>query len=250
MGSYGGLENNCQSQSKGIASSSRKLFRMSPMSETNENMKYWRSVQYQEWTQEYKALVKQEFQQGDSEFSSLQRRDMLKLMGASFALAGLGAGCRRPVDKIMPYSKAPEGTVPGIPKYFATNRPSVLGAMGLVVETHEGRPTKIEGNKLHPSSLGSAGIHDQAAVLELYDPDRSRTPSKKFESGHIPSTWEEWDIFAGDYFLSLAQKRGEGLAFLWGGEASPTLERLQREIQNKYPHAQIYTHNPLISKNT
>lgn len=130
-----------------------------------ENMKYWRSIQYQEWTDEYKALIKDEFRQGDSDFTSLQRRDMLKLMGASFALAGLGAGCRRPVDKIMPYSKAPEDTVPGIPKYFATTRPSVLGAMGLVVETHEGRPTKIEGNELHPASLGAASIHDQASVL-------------------------------------------------------------------------------------
>lgn len=220
------------------------------MTEKNENMKYWRSIQYQEWTDEYKALIKDEFRQGDSEFTSLQRRDMLKLMGASFALAGLGAGCRRPVDKIMPYSKAPEGTLPGIPKYFATTRPSVLGAIGLVVETHEGRPTKIEGNELHPASLGAAGIHEQASILELYDPDRSRTPSKKFEDGRVPSTWPEWDSFASDYFMQLSKKQGEGLAFVFAGEESVTLERLQREVLLKYPKAVFYTHNPLIPKNT
>src|SRR3989338_6114949 len=217
---------------------------MSPMSETNENMKYWRSVQYQEWTDEYKALVKDEFRQGDSEFTGLQRRDMLKLMGASFALAGLGAGCRRPVDKIMPYSKAPEGTIPGIPKYFATTRPSVLGGVGLVVETHEGRPTKIEGNALHPASLGAASIHDQASVLELYDPDRSKTPTMPFEDGRIPGTWEEWDAFAADHFIALAKKQGEGLAFVFGGEESPTLERLKKEILLKYAKVAFYTHNP------
>ncbi|MEI6805666.1 MAG: Fe-S-cluster-containing hydrogenase [Myxococcaceae bacterium] len=221
------------------------------MSETmTENMKYWRSVQYQEWTNEYKALIKDEFQAGDSEFTSLQRRDMLKLMGASFALAGLGAGCRRPVDKIMPYSKAPEGTIPGIPKYFATTRPSVLGAMGLVVETHEGRPTKIEGNELHPASLGAASIHDQAAVLELYDPDRSKVPTKPFEDGRIPGTWDEWDAFASDHFNGLVKKQGDGFAFVFGGEESKTLERLQKEILLKYPKAVFYTHNPILPKNS
>src|SRR3989338_4783793 len=206
----------------------------------NTNMKNWRSIQYQQWSEEYKELVKDEFRHGDSEFTSLQRRDMLKLMGASFALAGLGVGCRRPVDKIMPYSKAPEGTIPGIPKYFATTRPSALGGVGLVVETHEGRPTKIEGNELHPASLGSASIHDQAAVLELYDPDRSKTPTKPFSDGRIPGTWDEWDAFASEHFMALAKKQGEGLAFVFGGEESQTMWRLQKEILLKYPKAAFY----------
>lgn len=216
---------------------------------TTENMKYWRSIQYQEWTNEYKALIKDEFRTGESEFTNLQRRDMLKLMGASFALAGLGTACRRPVDKIMPYSKAPEGTIPGIPKYFATTRPSVLGGVGLVVETHEGRPTKIEGNELHPASLGAASIHDQAAVLELYDPDRSKTPTRPFSDGRIPGTWDEWDAFASEHFMALAKKQGEGLAFIFGGEESATLERLQKEILLKFSKAAFYTHNPVLPRN-
>ncbi len=213
-------------------------------------MKYWRSIQYREWTEEYKALNKSEFKDGDSEFTSLQRRDMLKLMGASFALAGLGVGCRRPVDKIMPYSKAPEGTIPGIPKYFATTRPSIWGAHGLVVETHEGRPTKIEGNELHPASLGSAGIHEQASVLELYDPDRSKSPMKPFGDGYAPATWDEWDSFASDHFSDLADAKGDGLAFLMNGEESPTVERLKKQVLVKYPKAVFYTHNPLRQINT
>lgn len=216
----------------------------------SENMKYWRSVQYQEWTNEYKELVKHEFREGESEFTSLQRRDMLKLMGASFALAGLGTACRRPVDKIMPYSKAPEGTIPGVPKYFATTRPSILGGVGLVVETHEGRPTKIEGNELHPASQGSASIHDQASVLELYDPDRSKTPTKPFAEGRIPAQWGEWDAFASDLFMGLSKSQGQGFALLFSGEEGPTTQRLQREILIKYPKASLYQHNPLLAKNT
>ncbi|MES2503477.1 MAG: Fe-S cluster-containing hydrogenase [Myxococcota bacterium] len=213
-------------------------------------MKYWRSVQYQEWTDEYKNLVKHEFQDGQSEFTSLQRRDMLKLMGASFALAGLGTACRRPVDKIMPYSKAPEGTIPGVSKYFATTRPCAWGATGLVVETHEGRPTKIEGNTLHPASLGTASIHDQASVLELYDPDRSRTPMRAFGEGQVPSTWGEWDAFADEHFRALQKTQGEGLAFVLNGEESPTIERLKKEVLLKFPKAVFYVHQPLALVNT
>jgi MoCo/4Fe-4S cofactor protein with predicted Tat translocation signal len=215
-----------------------------------EQMKYWRSVEHRQRTQNYVDLIKDEFKDGDSEISGMQRRDMLKLMGASFALAGAGVSCRRPVDNIMPYSKAPEGIIPGIPNYFATARPSVMGAVGLVVESHEGRPTKIEGNPEHPFSAGAAGIHDQAAILEMYDPDRSRVPIMKSDSIRLPSTWAEWDSFAQSHFASYATSQGQGLAFLLNGEDSPTINALKKAILAKYPKSVFFDYNPLALANT
>ena len=206
---------------------------------------YWRSIENRERTKAYVESIRDEFKQGDSEISGLQRREMLKLMGASLAFAGVGVACRRPEDKIVPYVKAPEEIVPGLPNYFATARPSVWGATGLLVESHEGRPTKIEGNPEHPSSLGSANLHDQASVLELYDPDRSRLPSQKVIGGRDLSSLSEWDAFAQTHFNALANVGGEGLAFLTNGEDSPTMIRLKGEILKKYPKAKFFAYNPL-----
>ena len=96
------------------------------------------------------------------------------LLGASLSLAGV-AGCRRPVEEIVPYVTAPEEVVPGIPRYYATTMPFRRSAYGLIVESHEGRPTKVEGNPSHPSTLGASSSRVQASVLGLYDPDRSQS---------------------------------------------------------------------------
>ena len=101
-------------------------------------------------------------------------------MGASIALAGFAA-CRRPVQKILPYSKQPEDIVPGIPLYYATSMPFQGSLTGLVVENHQEEPTKLEGNDLHPASAGNTNAYHQASVLEMYDPDRSRGPIRNGE---------------------------------------------------------------------
>ena len=85
------------------------------------------------------------------------RREMMTLVGASLSLAGL-AGCRRPVEEIVPYVTAPEEIVPGIPRYYATTMPFGRSAYGLIVESHEGHPTKVEGNPEHPASLGGSDV--------------------------------------------------------------------------------------------
>src|SRR5580765_6167974 len=105
----------------------------------------------------------------------IARRRFLKLMGASLALGGFTACTRQPPEKIVPYVRQPEELVPGRPVFFATAMPLGGVATGLLVESHEGRPTKIEGNPLHPGSLGATDVFAQAAVLGLYDPDRSQT---------------------------------------------------------------------------
>jgi hypothetical protein len=105
------------------------------------------------------------------------RRHFLKIMSASFALAGvatLGAGCRRPEEHLEPFGKQPENYTFGEPQYFATAMPTRTGAIPLVVKSYEGRPVKIEGNALYPGSNGGTDRYAQASILDLYDPDRAR----------------------------------------------------------------------------
>ena len=119
---------------------------------------YWRSLAQIEDRPEYRAALEREFPEGASELpDGITRRDMMMLVGASLSLAGL-AGCRRPVEEIVPYVAAPEEIVPGIPRYYATTMPFRRSAYGLIVESHEGRPTKIEGNPAHPSTLGASSV--------------------------------------------------------------------------------------------
>lgn len=193
-----------------------------------------------------------EFPEGaDLPPDEVSRRTMMGLMGASFAMAGL-AGCRRPVEHIMPYVDSPETTIPGVPKFYATTMPVGTDSYGLVVESHEGRPTKIEGNELHPASQGAATVWAQASVLNLYDPDRSPYPLHQSEEGgddhggddhgeggyeSTPgrSSWEEFEAFWTTHAESLGD--GAGLAVLTRGSSSPTIDRLRTEFLTRFPSA-------------
>src|SRR5512132_2948027 len=140
---------------------------------------YWRRLAQVEDLPEYRAALEREFPEGASELpGGITRREMMMLLGASLSLAGL-AGCRRPVEEIVPYVTAPEEIVPGIPRYYATTMPFRRSAYGLIVESHEGRPTKVEGNPAHPSTLGASSALVQASVLSLYDPDRSQSVTQQ-----------------------------------------------------------------------
>jgi len=161
------------------------------------------------------------------------RREALQLMGASLALAGLSISCRRPVEKIIPYIRQPELIIPGNPNYFATAIMSDGNAIGIVVESHEGRPTKIEGNKLHPSSLGASNSHMQASILQLYDPDRAKLPVWN----NVSSTWARWKKWLEEKTNKWDDSKGKGLAFLTTNSNNPTSLRLQSEIQKKFPNS-------------
>ena len=190
-----------------------------------------------------------EFAAGASDApDAVDRRTMLTLMGASFALAGL-EGCRRPVETIVPYVSAPEYVIPGIPKRYATTMPAGAGALGVVVESHEGRPTKIEGNELHPSSLGAADTWAQAEILNLFDPDRSRGVQRRpaGEEAHRPSSWKFFDAFLAEHRPSLGT--GKGLAVLSGAYSSPTLARLADRLADRFPEARWVVHEPLGDDN-
>jgi molybdopterin-containing oxidoreductase family iron-sulfur binding subunit len=150
---------------------------------------YWRTLEELSDDPHFADLMHREFPRAASEWDeSVDRRDFLKLMGASLALAGM-AGCGRPDEEfVVPYVKQPDGMVLGKPQHYATVMPFGGDALGLLVESHEGRPTKIEGNPEHPSSLGAADVFAQATVLDLYDPDRGKTTVSMGELG----TWESF----------------------------------------------------------
>ncbi len=164
----------------------------------------------------------------------ISRRKFISLMAASAALAGGVACTRQPLEKIVPYVHQPELVVPGEPLHFASAH--LLGgyARGILVESHEGRPTKIEGNPEHPASLGAADIFMQASILDLYDPDRSKTPLH----GGQPATWDTFQQALSDIMAPLLAKGGAGLRILTETITSPTLLEMFVALQQRLPEMQ------------
>src|SRR5687768_3906040 len=169
---------------------------------------------------------------------------MIMLLGASVSLAGFAAD-RRPVEEIVPFVTAHEEIVPGIPRYYATTMPFRRSAYGLIVETHEGRPTKIEGNPSHPSTLGASSSRVQASVLGLYDPDRSHTLRLKGE----PKSWTDFVTAWAELSKTHAADGGAGLAVLSESFSSPTLARLASEFRTRYPKATWATYEAVSDEN-
>ena len=206
--------------------------------------RYWRSLEELSEDEDFREYLFEEFprQAGGME-EGVDRRSFMKLMGASFALAGLAA-CRAPVERIIPYVEKPEDIIPGKPLFFATAMPLSGVLTGILVESHEGRPTKIEGNPQHPASLGASDAYQQASVLGLYDPDRS--DSLRYV-GEI-STW-------GNFLTALRQRldglraRGlqSGLRILTETITSPSLATQIRTVLAQYPGAVWHQYEPVGS---
>ena len=200
---------------------------------------YWRSLAQIEDRPEFRAALEREFPEGASELpEGITRREMITLLGASLSLAGL-AGCRRPVEEIVPYVTAPEQIVPGIPQQYATTMPFRRSAYGVIVESHEGRPTKIEGNPSHPSTLGASSTLVQASVLHLYDPDRSKTVAQQ----GTQKSWNDFVTAWGQLSQAHTADGGAGLAVLSESFSSPTLARLASELRARYPRLQWATYD-------
>ena len=200
---------------------------------------YWRSLAQIEDRPEFRTALEREFPEGASELpEGISRRDMMMLLGASLSLAGV-AGCRRPVEEIVPFVTAPEEIVPGVPRYYATTMPFRRSAYGLIVESHEGRPTKVEGNPSHPSTLGASSSVVQASVLGLYDPDRSQSVTLQ----GARKSWSDFVTAWGQLSEAHASDGGAGLAILSESFCSPTLARLASELRGRYPRLQWATYD-------
>jgi molybdopterin-containing oxidoreductase family iron-sulfur binding subunit len=173
------------------------------------------------------------------------RRTFLKLMGASLALAGAAACTRQPTERIVPYVRQPEELIPGRPLFYATAMTIGGVATGLLVESHEGRPTKVEGNPQHPGSLGATDVFAQAAILGLYDPDRAQTLTNV---GEI----RPWSAFLGAMSAVLTAQqplRGAGIRFLTESVSSPTLAAQIRNILSRFPAAKWHQWDPASRDN-
>ncbi|HVO95595.1 MAG TPA: TAT-variant-translocated molybdopterin oxidoreductase, partial [Terriglobales bacterium] len=211
---------------------------------------YWRCLEELADSGGFKELVSREAPRQAAVWSdALDRRDFLKLMGASLALAGL-SGCLSsspapPDEKIVPYVKQPEEIVPGKPLYFATAMPLQGYGRGILVESHMGRPTKVEGNPDHPASFGATDAVTQASVLGLYDPDRSHAISN---AGRIST----WNAFFNALNIELEAQRlsqGAGLRILTETVTSPTLAQQIQDILNKFPKAKWHQYQPFSGDN-
>jgi len=202
---------------------------------------YWRSLNQIADTDEFSSFVEREFPEGTLALSEgVSRRKFLSLMGASLALAGL-AGCRRPIEKIIPYVVAPEDIVPGVPLFYASAVPAGLNPVGVLVENHEGRPTKLEGNSLHPSSNGKTNSYIQASILDLYDPDRSKSVLEKGIASDFESFLRAWKSL----FAEAKKSNGKNIAILAEETASPSFVRMKKEFLSAFPEATWATYSPV-----
>jgi Fe-S-cluster-containing dehydrogenase component len=185
--------------------------------------------------------VHNEFADGASEFSDdLNRRNFLKVAGASLAVAAIaGAGCDYvPETKIVPYVNPPAQDIPGQPTFYATAMPMSGFGYGVLAESHEGRPTKIEGNPDHPASLGKTNVFMQASVLQLYDPQRAR----EVTFGGQSSTWDLFFAALRDRLDARQAVGGKGIALLMGRTTSPTMLSLLAELQRRFPAIALHRH--------
>ncbi len=201
---------------------------------------YWRSIGEVLETPEAQKWLDDEFPERRS-IPEMDRRELLKYMGAATLMASL-AGCRSlPQAKIVPYVKQPEEHVPGKALYYATSFTLGGYATGVLAQSRQGRPIKLEGNPDHPSSLGSTGIFEQAAIYGLYDPERAQTVT----TGRMPSTIAE---FTKNVLAILDQKKGTGgagVAILTEGVTSPSLGAQIDRFLAKYPGAKWHFYEPV-----
>jgi MoCo/4Fe-4S cofactor protein with predicted Tat translocation signal len=189
-----------------------------------DGARFWRSVSDLKSTDEFRKLAAEEMLPGANEGpSGATRRQFLQIMGASMALAGLSA-CRRPVENILPFARKPEDMIPGVPMNYATAMPFRGNLRPLLVESSDGRPTKIEGNPDHPHMQGSSTVFEQAALLGLYDPDRSQ----RILRDDVKISW----VAIGEALNALGS--GARVGIIAAPSSSMTMTALQRDIQNRY----------------
>src|SRR5271157_5874789 len=207
---------------------------------------YWRSLEELAQTDGFYEMMHREFPRQASVWpEASSRRDFLKLMSASMALAGLSACVKQPVEPIVPYVRQPDEMVLGKPLFFASAMPFGAYATPVLVESHEGRPTKIEGNPDHPSSLGGSDVFAQASILDMYDPDRSQVVSY---TGEIRA-WSDYTAAIKGPLNSQKAVQGGGMRILTRTVSSPTLAAQINAVLAAYPEAKWVQYDPLSRDN-
>ena len=205
----------------------------------------WRSLEELADDDSFKELLEHEFpHQSVQWMDASSRRHFLRLMGASLALSGI-AGCAiQPYESIVPYVEQPESLVPGKPMFYATAlaSPSDSCATGVLVESHMGRPIKIEGNPDHPASQGATDAFTQAEILTFYDPDRSQVV---LHNGRV-DTWEHFQSLLLDVRIQMQAVKGRGLRVLTPSVLSPTLADQLKRLHEQFPESRWHSHEPVL----
>ncbi len=214
--------------------------------EQTKGPEYWRSLEELAGSPEFREMMHREFPKGASEWlDGVSRRGFLKWMGASLALAGMTACTKQPLEPIVPYVKQPEELVPGRPLFYASAFSLRGYGTPILVESHEGRPTKIEGNAQHPASPGGTDAFAQASLLELYDPDRSQTITYLGD----PYSWASFlDAFRGPLTAQKAVQ-GSGIRILTQTVSSPSLADQLQAFLKSYPAAEWHVYEPVDRDN-
>ncbi len=243
QGSFGDRQRN--PQTAGVSQPVPEIPGIRAELEKKQGREYWRSLNDLAAAPGFREALEREFPRqaigwSEDEDSVEGRRKFLKLMGASLALAGLAACTKQPTEHIMPYIRQPEELIPGRPLFFATAATLNGVATGVLAESHEGRPTKLEGNPEHPASLGACDSFSQATVLELYDPDRSQTLAFR---GDIRS-WGSLFSMLRESLAVQKLKNGAGIRILTETVTSPTMAAQIQAIQKLYPGLKWHQWDP------
>ena len=232
-----------------------------PAAGQNER-KYWRSLEQIENPEAFEEVLGREFPEGITEApDEVSRRGFLSAVAASVALAGM-TSCRKPVTKILPFTKRPEGFKPGIAQHYASTITRAGFGIGVLVKSNGGRPTKVDGNPQHPSTAGGSDGQLQAELLQIYDPNRSRAARNPHSAqhahddhddhgshggGHEVNVWDEMvDWLDSDAYADLLDEQGQGVHVVMPPTTSPTtLAAIERFKEGSFPMAQFHTWTPL-----
>jgi MoCo/4Fe-4S cofactor protein with predicted Tat translocation signal len=217
---------------------------------------YWRSLDELAETPAFRRWVEDEFPglwermlAGDNPKT---RRQFLKLAGATLALGGLTA-CRWPKETIVPATRQPVDRIPGVPVQYASTFEQSGVATGVLVTSYDGRPIKIEGNEKHPFSRGKTNHWMQAAILDLYDPDRSQRilqrAARTADGKYLTRSLDEFKTFARTHFEQSRSAGGAGLCVLSEPSASPSLADMKARLLTAFPQAQWFEYEPLSRDN-
>jgi molybdopterin-containing oxidoreductase family iron-sulfur binding subunit len=211
--------------------------------QTRALRRYWRSIAEKEGSPSLAAAAEREFPAGASELSDVSRRSFMQLLGSTAGAAGV-AGCVQPLEKAVPFVKRPVEVTPGIPLHFATTHTIEGYASGLIVESYEGRPTKIEGNPDHPDNRGALRGYEQALLLGLYDNDRAKELKYHGDPLSFMTFLGQMKTLAARH----APTGGRSLRFLVEPSTSPLLLELRQEIAQRFPAARFVAYSPLFAE--
>lgn len=196
---------------------------------------YWQDVENK--TQDA-GILKEEFPEGTYTvgITEKSRRDFLKIMGFSFSVIPLASSCKKITSqKVLPYLHKSDQVTPGVANWYATTMNVGGDHTPIIVKTREGRPIKIEGNILSPTTMGGTSGFAQASILSLYDSSRFHGPVKSGQS-------ISWETFDKEVIEQL--KSSKKIALILRDIHGPSMLAAVEAFKNYYKNVEVILYNP------